>query len=217
LLEKDALDASDWLRHMTSNVDVSYVMDKNFFDPVGLGSERQKDKAILSVSALEGETANPSSLVKSSGNVNQSDPSSIFSIPGQLVCPFLPPGPHIDVSSSPPGYREPKEDDTSLHVILDSLIPFIGDPNSSVQLHVYLGNSILDPAKCVGEASSSRSHAEGVGKNFAWSRGLGREYSLVKTRSAGKKSVVSSTLDSDTCPSTDSGALRATKALAQDK
>jgi len=172
LLEKDALDASDWLRNTTSNVDVSTVVDKNFFDHVGLGSESQKDKAILSIGPLGDEIiANPSSLVKSSGNLNQYDPSFVFFVPSQLVCPILslflimvfplpPPYP-------PSGYREPEENDTSLHAVLDSLIHFIRDPKSSIQLHVYLGNFVLDSANCVGEASSSRPRAEGAGNEFS--------------------------------------------------
>jgi hypothetical protein len=72
------------------------------------------------------------------------------------------------VSSSPPpsGYREPEEDDTSLHAVLDSLLPFIRDPNSSVQLPVYLGNSVIRSANCVGEASLLVHMLKGQGKSF---------------------------------------------------
>jgi hypothetical protein len=52
------------------------------------------------------------------------------------------PCPQVGVSSSPPGYREPDDDETSLTVVLDSLLPFIRDQDSTVQLPVYLGKSV---------------------------------------------------------------------------
>jgi hypothetical protein len=102
------------------------------------------------------------------------------------------------------------------HLLLDSLIPFIRDQNSSVQLPVFLGKSVITPSVGDVEASCSCSLDEKGGKEFAWSRGLGLEYSPVKTRSARKKSFVESQV---TIPgtSTDCGALRALKALAQAK
>jgi hypothetical protein len=155
-----------------------------------------------------------SSLVESSEKLLQSDPSLVFTVPSQSGYPTLLLVLRMELPTSPPGYREPKEDDTSLSVVLDSLIPFIRDPNSLFKLPVYLGNFVLDSANCDGEAISSCPRAEGAGKEFTWSRGLGIEYSSVKTRSARKKSAVSSTLEFNSRPSTDSGALRAMKALA---
>jgi hypothetical protein len=103
----------------------------------------------------------------------------------------LPSSPSIVGSPTLPGYHEPEDDEPSLHAVLDSLLPFIHDPNSSVQLPVYLGNSVIDPGVKSGESSKTCSLAEGVGKEFAWSRGLGIDYSPVKMRSARKNQLVS--------------------------
>ena len=84
-------------------------------------------------------------------------------------------------------------------------------------MHVYLGKYVINPSTDDGEASSSRYLVEGAGKEFAWSRVLGIEHSLVKTRSAWKKSATLSSLESNTRTTTDGGALRALKALAWEK
>jgi hypothetical protein len=97
----------------------------------------------------------------------------------------------IGLPSSPPGYREPDNEETSLSTVLDSLIPFIRDTNSTVQLLVYLGKSVIDPIAGKGEACCSRSTTVGAGKEFAWSRGLGIEHSSVKTRSTQKSQLLS--------------------------
>jgi hypothetical protein len=55
-------------------------------------------------------------------------------------------------------------------------------------------------------------------KDYTWSRGLGIEYYLVKTRSAQKKNMDTTTLPTVTCPSSsDCWALREIKALAREK
>jgi hypothetical protein len=66
------------------------------------------------------------------------------------------------------------------------------------------------------EASGSRTLDDKGGKDFAWSRGLGLEYSPIKTRSAHKKSFVESQA-SIPVTSMDCGALRACKALVREK
>jgi hypothetical protein len=63
------------------------------------------------------------------------------------------PCPQFGISSSPPGYREPDDEETSLTVVLDSLLPFIRDQESTVQLPVYLGKSVINPTAGEGEAS----------------------------------------------------------------
>jgi hypothetical protein len=123
----------------------------------------------------------------------------------------------VGVSSSPLGYREPNNDETSVTTFLDSLLPFIHDQNSTVQLHVYLGKYVINPSTDDGEASSSHYLVEGAGKEFAWSRVLGIEHSLVKTRSAWKKSATFSSLENNPRIATDGGALRALKALSREK
>jgi hypothetical protein len=66
--------------------------------------------------------------------------------------------------STPPGYREPKDEESSLSAVLDSLIPFIRGNDSNVQLPVYLGKSIIDDVAGKGEASCSRSSDVEAGK-----------------------------------------------------
>jgi hypothetical protein len=46
--------------------------------------------------------------------------------------------------SSPPGYREPEDGESTLSMVLDSLIPFICGNDSNVKLPVYLGKSVID-------------------------------------------------------------------------
>jgi hypothetical protein len=59
--------------------------------------------------------------------------------------------------------------------------------------------------------------SEKVGKEYAWSRGLGVETSPIKTRSSRKKSTLATVDPSGQISSTDGGALRALKALARKK
>jgi hypothetical protein len=82
---------------------------------------------------------------------------------------------------------------------------------------MYLGNSILNPSDSMGESSNSLPQIASVGKEFAWSRGIGIDYSPIKTRSARKKANVEVPSTTDSTLSTDSGALRAVKAPARAK
>jgi hypothetical protein len=67
----------------------------------------------------------------------------------------------------------------------------------------------------LGEASNSETKPT---KAYAWSHGLGIEYSLVKMRSSRKKLQAFVNSSSVVDPSTsDSGELRAVKALAREK
>jgi hypothetical protein len=161
--ERDALNASDWLKLTTTKADVSPVDDRGVSDPTGLSTECQVVKVSLSVchSGVDSITV-PDSLVESSVKVILTVPSLVTTVPSPSDHTLGSPCPPIGVSSSPPGYREPKEDETSLNAVLDSLLPFIRDQNSTVQLPVYLGKSVLDPATCDGEANSSCPHAEGA-------------------------------------------------------
>jgi hypothetical protein len=78
-----------------------------------------------------------------------------------------------------PGYREAEEEDTSLSVVLDSLIPSLKNPLEHVSLPIYLGKEAIDPKVDTGTSSS---HIPGKGsKAFAWSRGIGSELSPIKT------------------------------------
>jgi hypothetical protein len=117
-----------------------------------------------------------------------------------------------------PGCRESEDHDSSLSVVLDSLLPFIRDNNSTVPLPVYLGNTVYDDTTCGGKASTSCTRPEGTGKEYAWSRGLGIEHSPIKTQSSRKKLASLTNQPCDTDPSsTDCGALREMKSLAREK
>jgi hypothetical protein len=113
---------------------------------------------------------------------------------------------------------ESEEHESSLSVVLDSLLPFIRDNKSVVPLPVYLGNIVYDDSTCGGLDSTSGNHVEGIGKEYAWSRGFGIEHSPIKTRSYRKKlaGLTNQSCDTD-LSATDCGALREMKALARKK
>ena len=111
-----------------------------------------------------------------------------------------------------------EEIDSSLNEVLESLIPYLHDPSYTVPLLVYLGNSVYKKLSRGGEASTSCQYGEGNVKEFQWSRGLGIEYSPIKTRSARKKCSTSSSQQLvSVSPSIDSGELRAVKYLSPTK
>jgi hypothetical protein len=115
------------------------------------------------------------------------------------------------------GYKESDEGDSMLFVVLDSLIPFICDKESTVKLPVFQGKSSYRSETESGEAGCSNSTDVKAGKEYAWSRGLGIELSLIKTRSARKKSTLVSTDSIFPQPTTKGRALRVMKALARSK
>jgi hypothetical protein len=116
-----------------------------------------------------------------------------------------------------PGYREPEEGDSSLGAVLDHLFPFLRDNSDAIKLPTFIGK----PYKAIWILwrPVPLSNLHGVkGKEYAWSRGLGVELSPIKTRSSRKKLAQPSPVTDDSVPSsTDSGALRAMKALAREK
>jgi hypothetical protein len=85
------------------------------------------------------------------------------------------------------GYQESQEGDSSLSTVLDSLIPYLRDNSDPTPLPTYLGNRVVNPSSIIGDlGEASNSETEPV-KTYAWSRGLGIEYSPIKTRSTRKK------------------------------
>jgi hypothetical protein len=83
---------------------------------------------------------------------------------------------------------------------------------------MFLGNRMVTPSGTLGELDEvSNTRLEPI-KAYAWSRGLGIEYSPIKMRITRKKQqekVISTTVVD---PSTvESGALRVVKALAREK
>jgi hypothetical protein len=117
-----------------------------------------------------------------------------------------------------PGYQESQEGDSSLSTVLDSLIPYLRDNCDPNPLPTYLGNRVVIPSSIIGDlGEASNSETEPV-KAYAWSRGLGIEYSPIKTRSTRKKLQATVNSPSIVDPSSsESGALRAVKDLARAK
>jgi len=105
----------------------------------------------------------------------------------------------LDVTVVIPGCWESEENESSLSIVLDSLLPFIHDHKSIVPLLVYLGNFVFDDSIGGGKPNTSASRVEGIGKEFAWSRSFGIEHSPIKTCSSQKKlpGVTSQTCDND--------------------
>jgi hypothetical protein len=66
----------------------------------------------------------------------------------------------------PPGYREPEEEESTLSVVLDSLIPFIRGNDTNVQLPVFLGKSVIDPVLEVGRPAAHGLWWVRLGKNL---------------------------------------------------
>jgi hypothetical protein len=98
------------------------------------------------------------------------------------------------------------------------MIPFLRDNNTPAQLPTFFGNVVIDPSSFSGDLSTETLPQTESTKEYSWSRGLGIEYSLIKTRSSRKKLQSSTSSSFVTDPSTsDSGALRAVKALARAK
>jgi hypothetical protein len=116
------------------------------------------------------------------------------------------------------GYQESEEGDSSLSVILDSLIPYLRDNTNLIPLSTFFGNRVVDPTSFKGDLGEvSLPEAEPT-KAYAWSHGLGIEYSPIKMRSSRKNLQSFVTPSSVVDPSTsNSGELRAVKTLSRAK
>jgi hypothetical protein len=116
-----------------------------------------------------------------------------------------------------PGYRESEENAHSLNLVLESMIPFLKDNDDAIKLPTFVGRNCIDLAES-SEAASSKTKLERQGREFAWSRGIGTEISPIKTRSCRKLLTQNSVKITETTPSSsDTGPLRALKALARSK
>ena len=116
------------------------------------------------------------------------------------------------------GYQESEEGDSSLSVILDSLIPYLRDNSDPTPLPTFFGNRVVDPTSFKGDLGEVSLPEAKPTKEYAWSCGLEIEYSLVKMRSSGKNLQPFVTPSSVVDPSTsNSGELRVVKALSREK
>jgi hypothetical protein len=108
---------------------------------------------------------------------------------GTLINHIPPPHHHLPFrdTATLPGYQESEETDSSLNEVLDSLIPYLRDHSSTIPLPVYLGKSLYKKFATRWCNQHLSTCCFGHRKEYAWSRGLGIEYSPIKTRSARKK------------------------------
>jgi hypothetical protein len=118
-----------------------------------------------------------------------------------------------------PGCRESDLGDTDLGTVLESLVPSIKEVQSPITLTTYKGRSVYHRPEPDGGAGSSGSLVGVSGKEYTWSKGLGLETSLIKTRSARKKKETSGLITEGThLPViSETGALRGLKSLAREK
>jgi hypothetical protein len=125
----------------------------------------------------------------------------------------------LDGSASPleAGEREPEETESTIHSIPDSLIPCKKISDQAIILPTYIGRSCIDRGESSG-ITNSKNKQTSQGREYTWSRGLGAEISPIKTRSARKNLIQSTVKISESTPSSsDTGPLRAVKALVREK
>jgi hypothetical protein len=84
------------------------------------------------------------------------------------------------------GYQEFEEGNSTLSAVLDSLIRYLRDNSDPNPLPTYFGNRVVNPINFNGELGEASNTETKYSKAYAWSRGLGIEYSLVKMRSSRK-------------------------------
>jgi hypothetical protein len=189
LWENDALDSSRWLYLSTTIVKGHTEGDKDTIDPVLAGSARPTtiDSSPVLVSGVLPSLSSESSA-HSPTKIQQNILPQLFNT--RAWAPnFSPSSPELLDTLVEPRFREFEVDESTLSVVLDSLIPFIRDTNTTIKLPTYMGKVIHDPTSDSGEINSL-TYTEGNGKEFAWSRGLDIEHSPIKTRSTQKQLAV---------------------------
>jgi len=217
LWEKEALENSGWLMRATTD-------SKGVIKGIQVGVE--PGKVTLSSSGVEGRF--PSVDIACVMNSDTIVPPSFSAwAPGisvdqvresmdlrELASPSLP----VFVESGVElRYRESKEDDHSLNLVMESMIPFIKDNDDAITLPTFVGRKCIDTAES-SEAAISKLKIERQGREFAWSRGIGTEISPIKTRSCQNLLTQNSVKIIETTPSTsDIGPLRELKALVSAK
>ena len=118
------MDASDWLKKQTNKVGVSLEVEH-----CGDAESRSiLDKGLLSFNPMIGE-ARPFGPASPFTDQHPSVPSTFQFVSISIDNSPLP-NPPIVRSPVLLGYQELEDDEPSLHVVLDSLIHFIRDPNS---------------------------------------------------------------------------------------
>jgi hypothetical protein len=91
------------------------------------------------------------------------------------------------------GFREPDYGDHSLDRMLTSLVPSYREATSPIPISTYLGKEVTHRVESSGALGVSTCEGEDSRKDYAWLRGLGYEFSSIKTRSARKKAGTNTT------------------------
>jgi hypothetical protein len=108
--------------------------------------------------------------------------------------------------------------ESSLGVVLESLVPDYREITSPLPIPTYQGNSIYKGLMGMILRQAIFRKVDFSGKEYSWSRGLGLEVSPIKMRSARKKNLLNTTLPvTQTNSLSENGALRGMKSLAREK
>jgi hypothetical protein len=92
----------------------------------------------------------------------------------------------VEDSSIAPGYREPISSDHSLDRMISALVPTFREASSPIPIPTYLGKEVVNREDPSGALGASNCEGGILGKTLH-GRGLGYEFSPIKTRSARKK------------------------------
>jgi hypothetical protein len=77
--------------------------------------------------------------------------------------------------------------------VINTLVPSYREASSPIPLPTFLGRKVTYREESSGDPGLVTKEGEGIGKDYTWSRGLGYEFSPIKTRSAHKKAETNST------------------------
>ena len=115
------------------------------------------------------------------------------------------------------GLSEFEPGDSTLSVVLDSLLPSYKEVLSPTPLPTYPGSSLFKFPSTDTSLGPSEISSTNPEKDYTWSRGHGFEHSPIKTCSACHKKGTSSKYSANSSHSlTDIGALRGMKSLARE-
>jgi hypothetical protein len=107
--------------------------------PTGLSTECRAFNTTLPVDPPRVDPlTDPDSQVESSVKLTQQGHSLVTIEPSLSNHSHGSLCPQVGISSSPPGYRELDDEETSLTTVLDSLLPFIRDQDSTVSASPFI-------------------------------------------------------------------------------
>jgi hypothetical protein len=116
------------------------------------------------------------------------------------------------------GYGEHVSSDHSLERIISALVPSYSETSSPTLIPTYLGKEVVVRTISIGHHRAPSGDGIVLGKDHAWSWGLGYEFSPIKTRSARKKAGTNDSYTAKKNPSNlEQGALRGMESLARAK